>query len=140
MEDDKGEVDFGGDSAHESHHLTSQCIVSTGCMESSSESVVVDGDSILLDESKSKNPLCDHPHHVDEIEQIPLALCDLEDRLLVTEEKIVQVLTREDGAHKFIEYIIGKTQMEERQKGVAGGVTSVQLYIIKEALEQMKSD
>jgi hypothetical protein len=30
--------------------------------------------------------------------------------------------------------------MEERQKGVAGGVTSAQLHIIKEALEQMKSD
>jgi hypothetical protein len=30
--------------------------------------------------------------------------------------------------------------MEERQKGVAGGVTSAQLHIIKEALEKMKSD
>jgi hypothetical protein len=79
MEDDEGEVDFGGDSAHESHHLMSQCTVSTGCMASSSELVVVDEDSILSDESKSKNPLCDSPHHVDEIEQRPLALRDLED-------------------------------------------------------------
>jgi hypothetical protein len=60
---------------------------------------------------------------------------DLKDQLLVIEEKIVQVLTREDGAHKFIEGIMWKTQMEERQKGVVGGVTSAQLRIIKEALE-----
>jgi hypothetical protein len=79
--------------------------------------------------------LCDNPCHVDEI-----TLCDLEDQLLVTEEQIVQVLTREDGAHRFIEDLMWKTQMEERQKGVAGGVTSTQLHIIKEALEQMKSD
>jgi hypothetical protein len=38
VEDDKGEVDFSSDSAHESHHFTSQCTVSTGCMELSSES------------------------------------------------------------------------------------------------------
>jgi hypothetical protein len=64
----------------------------------------------------------------------------LKDQLLVTEEKTVQVLTREDGAHKFIEDIVWKTQMEERKKGVEGGVISDQLHIIKEALEQMKSD
>jgi hypothetical protein len=45
------------------------------------------------------------PQHDDEIEQRPLALQDLENRLLVTEEKIMQVLTRVDGAHKFIEYL-----------------------------------
>jgi hypothetical protein len=81
------------------------------------------------------DPLCDIPHHVDEI-----TLHDLENRLLVTEEKIVQVLTREDGAHKFIEDLMWKTQMEERHKGIACGVTNSQLRIIKEALEQMKSD
>jgi hypothetical protein len=115
-------------------------MISEDCMVSSSESIVVDGDSILIDESKSENLLCDNPYHLDEIEQSPLALCDLEDQLLVTKEKIVQVLTREDGAHRFIEALIWKTQMEERQKGVASGVTSAQLHIIKEALEQMKSD
>jgi hypothetical protein len=51
-----------------------------------------------------------------------------------------QVLRRVDSAHKFIEDLIWKTQMEERQKGVARGVTSVQLHIMKEALKQMKSD
>jgi hypothetical protein len=30
--------------------------------------------------------------------------------------------------------------MEERQKGVAYGITSAQLHIIKEALEKMKYD
>jgi hypothetical protein len=59
----------------------------------------------------------------------------LEDQLLVKKEQIVQVLTRENGAHRFIEDLIWKTQMEERQKGVAGGVTSDQLHIIKKALE-----
>jgi hypothetical protein len=78
------------------------------------------------------------PRHDDEIEQIPLALQDLENRLLVTEEQIVQVLTREDGAHKFIEDLMWRTQLEERQRGVADGVTSTQLCIIKEAQEQMK--
>jgi hypothetical protein len=84
--------------------------------------------------NESIDPLCDIPHHVDEI-----TLHELENRLLVTEEKIVQVLTRVDGAHKFIEDLMWKTQMEERQKGIADGVTSTQLCIIKEALEQMKS-
>jgi hypothetical protein len=116
MEDDKGEVDFGGDGAHESHHLTGQRTISNDCMASSSESVVVDGDSILIDENKSENLLCDNPYHLDEIEQSPLALRHLEDQLLVTEEQIVQVLTRADGAHRFIETLIWKTQMEERQK------------------------
>jgi hypothetical protein len=35
-------------------------------------------------------------------------LCDLENRLLVTEEKIVKVLMRVDGSHKFIEDIMWK--------------------------------
>jgi hypothetical protein len=80
------------------------------------------------------------PQHDDEREQRSLALEDLEDRLLVTEEQIVQVLTRADGVHRFIEDLMWKTQMEERQRGVVDGVTSNQLCIIKEALEQMKSD
>jgi hypothetical protein len=50
------------------------------------------------------------------------------------------VLTREDGNHKFIEGLIWKTQIEERKKGFVGRVTSAQLHIIKEELEQMKSD
>jgi hypothetical protein len=59
---------------------------------------------------------------------------------LVKEEQIVQVLTRVDGTHKLIKYLMWKAQMEERQKGVADGITSAQLCIIKEPLEHMKSD
>jgi hypothetical protein len=33
-----------------------------------------------------------------------------------------------------------RSQMEERHNGVASGVTSAQLRIIKEALQQLKSD
>jgi hypothetical protein len=32
----------------------------------------------------------------------------------------VQVLMRADGAHKFIEDLMWKTQMEERKKGIGG--------------------
>jgi hypothetical protein len=46
---------------------------------------------------------------------------------------------RADGDHKFIEGIMWKIQMEEIQKGVAGGFTTAQLGIIKEAIKQMKS-
>jgi len=49
------------------------------------------------------------PRHDDEIEQIPLTLQDLENQLLVTEDQIVQVLTRVDGAHKFIEDLMWRT-------------------------------
>ena len=54
---------------------------------------------------------------------------------MVTKEKIVQVLTRAYGAHRFIKYLVWKTQMEETERGVADGVTSTQLCIIKEALD-----
>jgi hypothetical protein len=52
----------------------------------------------------------------------------------------VQVLMRVNGAHKFIEDLMWKDLMEERQKGFVDGITNAQLRIIKEALEQMKSD
>jgi hypothetical protein len=74
------------------------------------------------------------PQQDGEIEQRPLALQYLEDQLLVKEEHIVQVLMRTDGAHKFIEDLMWKTQMKERQKGIEDGVTSAQLCIIKRAL------
>jgi len=59
----------------------------------------------------------------------------LEDQLLDKKEKIVQVLTREDGTHKFIEDLMWKDQMEEKQKGFIDKITTAQLHIIKEALE-----
>jgi hypothetical protein len=116
MEDDNKGADLGDESRSKNLYEEG----SPHCTTSSNESI---------------DPLCDIPCHVDEI-----TLHDLENRLLVTEEQIVQVLTRANGAHKFIEDLMWKTQMEERKKGIADGVTSTQLHIIKEALEQMKSD
>ena len=60
--------------------------------------------------------------------------------MLVTEDHITWVLNRADGAHRFIEEIMWRSQMEESHNGVASGVTSAQLCIIKEALQQLKSD
>jgi hypothetical protein len=53
--------------------------------------------------SESVDTLCDSPCHVDEI-----TLRDLENRFLVTEEQILQVLTRTDDAHKFIKDLMWK--------------------------------
>jgi len=50
--------------------------------------------------------LYDIPHHVDE-----KTLDDLERRLLVVEEQIVQVLMRADGSHKFIEDLMWKNHI-----------------------------
>ena len=58
------------------------------------------------DPHKSVGPLCDILHCVDE-----MTLRDMESELLVTEEKLVQVLSRADGDHKFIEDIMWKIQL-----------------------------
>jgi hypothetical protein len=76
----------------------------------------------------------------DDDEDVIVPRQGLEDQLLVKEEQIVQVLIRADNTHKYIEDLMWKAQMDERQKGVADGITSAQLRIIKEALERMKSD
>jgi hypothetical protein len=116
MEDDNegdelvDEILYEDDIPHESHH----------CTVSSSEPF---------------SPLCDSPCHVDEI-----TLHELENQLSVTEDKIVHLLTRIDGAHKFVQDLMWKTELEEIQRTVAGGVTSTQLCITKESLEQVKSD
>jgi hypothetical protein len=106
------------DVTHESHHS----------MVSPSASGDDDEESTLTD---------DGPDHMDGYR--PLALRDLEDRLLVTEDQITQVLTRTDGARRFIEDLMWRAQIEERHCGVAGRVTSAQLHR-KEALEQLKLD
>jgi hypothetical protein len=58
----------------------------------------------------------------------------------VTEDQVTQVLTRTDGARRFIKDIFWTTQMEERPIEIVGGVTSAQLCISMEALEQLKSN
>jgi hypothetical protein len=46
----------------------------------------------------------------------------------------------DNNTHKFIEDIMWKAQMEEKKKGVVDEITSAQLHIIKEALENMNYD
>jgi hypothetical protein len=95
--------------------------------------------SALGDDDEESTLTYDSPDHLDVVGQRLLALRNLEDRLLVTEDQITQVLTRTDGARRFIEDIIQRAQIKERHSGVAGGVTSTHLCINKEALEQLKS-
>jgi hypothetical protein len=131
MEDTGVGVELGGDNqpktlceddvTHESHRS----------MVSPSALGDVDEGNILTD---------DNSDHLDVVGQRLLAWHDLEDRLLVTEDQITQVLTRTDGAHRFIEDLMWRAQMEERHSGVASGVTSAQLCLINDALEQLKSD
>lgn len=109
-------------------------------MTSSRDTIKCDGENVHTVENESEKSMCDSLFSLNEFEQKPLALQHLKYRLLITEEKIVQVLTRADDSHKYIEDLIWKTQIEERQKGVASGVTSTQLRSIKEAFENMKSD
>jgi hypothetical protein len=65
---------------------------------------------------------------LDAIGQRPLAPRVLEDFLLVTEDHITWVLTIANGAHRFIEELMWRSQMEERHNGVASGVISAQLH------------
>ena len=53
---------------------------------------------------------------------------------------MLQVLTKTDGAHSFIEDFMSRTQLEERYGGFVEGVTSKQLSIIIKEFERMKSD
>jgi hypothetical protein len=59
--------------------------------------------SALGDDDEESTLTDDGPDHLDAVGQRPLALRDLEDRLLVTEDRITQVLTKSDGARRFIE-------------------------------------
>jgi hypothetical protein len=115
-----------GSTPHPSYHTYDDA-----CVEDENEGV----DLVYEEDSKRESYDC-IVSHSDSVSPF----CDLENRLLLTEEKIVQVLMRADGVHKFIEDIMWKTHMEERHKGVVDGITSTQLRIIKEALEQMKYD
>lgn len=109
-------------------------------MASSRESIKCDSHNASTIENKPENLLCDNPCSLDEFEIKPLSLQDLKDRFSVTEKRVMQVLTRADEFHKYIEDLTWETQMKERHKGVASGVTSTHLGTIKEAFERMKSD
>ena len=56
--------------------------------------------SILIDDNSGQ---------LDVVGKRPLAPYDLEDRLLVTKDQVTQVLTRTDGAHRFIEELVWRT-------------------------------
>jgi hypothetical protein len=75
-------------------------------MISSSEPMGFDEGTFITVDNKTKNQWWDIPCHYDEYEERPSTVQDLKDQLLVIEEKIVQVLTREDGSHKFIKGIM----------------------------------
>jgi hypothetical protein len=92
------------------------------------------------EEEEGSTLIDDNSGQLDAVGKRPLTPYDLEVRLLVTRDQLTQVLTRTDGAHKFIEELVWRTHMEERHSGIAGGVTSAQLCIIREALEHLKSD
>ena len=109
-------------------------------MISSSEPMGFDEGTFITMDNKTKNQWWDIPCHYDEYEERPSTVQDLKDQLLVLEEKIVWVLTRADDTQRYIEDLIGHDQIEEIQKRVASGVTSVKFHIIKEALDKMKSD
>ena len=102
------------------------------------EIIKCDGDIAPMVENESGNLMYDSPYPLSEFELKSLALQDLNDRLLVTKERVVKVLTRTDDFHNFIEDLMWKTQIDERQKGNANGVTSSQLHTIKETFERMK--
>ena len=48
---------------------------------------------------------------------------DLESLLLVTKERILKVLSRNDGAHKIMVDLIGRFYLKERQSGVVDKVS-----------------
>jgi hypothetical protein len=66
----------------------------------------------------------DNSGQLDMVGKRPLTLYDLEDLLLVTEDQVTQVLTRIDGACRFIEDLVWRAQMEDRHTEIVGGVTS----------------
>ena len=92
-------------------------------------------DKSLHDPHEFDYPLCDNIHSVER-----MTFHDLESQLLVINENMLQVLTRTDGAHKFIEFLMWRTHLEERHKGFVEWVTSYQMCILKEELERMKLD
>lgn len=90
--------------------------------------------------SKSENLIRDSSSLLDQLDQQPLDVQDLKEHLMVSEDEVVQVLTREDNTHKFIEDLLWKIQIEEREKRMATGINNTHLHTIREALGKMKSD
>ena len=92
-------------------------------------------DGILYDSHMRYDPICGIIHFV-----FKYPWRDLEILLLVTEEMLLQVLSRTNGAHKILEDLVGRIQMEERQSGIVGRVYISEIYIIRREMEEMKND
>jgi hypothetical protein len=77
------------------------------CMVSSSEPIGFHEGSVLTVDNKTKIQWWDNPCHYDEYEERPSTVQGLKDQLLVSEEIIVQVLTRANDTQRYIEDLIG---------------------------------
>ena len=59
---------------------------------------------------------------------------DLEGILLVMKERLLQFLSRTNGAHTFLKDLVGRVEMEERQSGIVGRGCSSELCITRREL------
>ena len=67
---------------------------------------------ILCDSHELNETICGRNHNVEW-----MSFHDFEIQLLVTEEKILQVLSRANGVHKFVEEILWRIQLDKRHRG-----------------------
>lgn len=88
------------------NHNAAPLLLHEECMSSSRESIKSDKDNASTIENKSENLMCGNPCSLDEFDLKLLSLQDLKDKFLVTKERIVQVLTRADASHKYVEDLI----------------------------------
>ena len=80
------------------------------------ENVTVKYVSMQMEEYNERAEAIDMRSH--ELHESPcvVPLCGLGSQFLVTEDNILQVFVRSGGAHKIIEDIIWRNQLEERQR------------------------
>lgn len=72
------------------------------CMASYRETFECNGNKVPTIENTSKNLVCDNPCTLDEFEQRALTLKYFKDKLLVIEENIMEIITKEDDSHEYI--------------------------------------
>ncbi|GLJ16209.1 hypothetical protein SUGI_0271310 [Cryptomeria japonica] len=107
---------------------------------SSCKSLNIDKDNIPSNKQGSQFFLSDNSNHLNEYGHGSMALQRIETQCVVTNAIVIQALTRMDNTHKAIEDLIGKIQMNERQKGFLGRISHEQLQPLKEAMEIIKAD
>lgn len=109
-------------------------------MVHSCKSLVIDGDSVHWNEMELENILSGSSSHLNEFYHELMALQGIENQCVFLDDNVIQALTRMDNTHIAIEDLIGKIQMEERQKGLQSRISHLQLQHIKEAIEIIKDD